>query len=285
MRILVIGANGQVGTELIQAGAEIGHDMVASQRGDLDLSAGAEVLVGLTGFDGVINAAAYTAVDTAESDQDLARAVNTDAPGAIARACAAASLPFVHYSTDYVFDGSASAPLTESDPVSPLGAYGQSKRDGELAVLESGAVSAVLRLSWVFSAHGKNFVKTMLRVGPASGSVRVVSDQIGKPTPAGAAARAGIVALEALANDSDKAGIYHFAGDAETSWAGFAEAIFEIAGLHVPVTPIPTSDYPTPAARPAYSVLDTTKITCDLGIAAPDWRVDLAEVIKQLNTD
>lgn len=285
MRILLFGPNGQVGTEIRQQAAASGVEIVPAGRDVVDLSApdGIGTVIAGAKCQGVINASAYTAVDKAETEPDLAKAVNTVAPEAMAVACAAAGVPFVHYSTDYVFDGTNSSPYRETDRVSPLGVYGRTKAAGEAAVLAAGGTTAIIRLAWVFSAHGGNFVKTMLRVGPERGGVRVVADQVGKPTPAADAARAGLKTLALLQDDPSSAGLYHFGGDDETSWAGFAEAIFEVAGLDVPVEYITTAEYPTPAARPAYSSLDTTKITQTLGIPAADWRAGLRDVIATLN--
>ncbi|PHR70208.1 sugar nucleotide-binding protein, partial [Henriciella sp.] len=191
MRILLFGPNGQVGTEIRRQAHASGLEVVPAGREAVDLSkpGAAATLISQSDCDGVINASAYTAVDKAETEAELAGAVNTDAPAAMAEACAAAGLPFVHYSTDYVFDGTSSRPYRETDPTSPLGVYGRTKADGEAAVMAAGGTAAVIRLAWVFSAHGANFVKTMLRVGPERGGVRVVADQVGKPTPATDAAR------------------------------------------------------------------------------------------------
>ena len=287
MRILVTGAGGQVGRSLVEAGAAAGHEIIAKDRAGLDLTDADALRAAIdpAAINGMINAAAYTAVDAAEDDAATAAAINADAPRIIAEACAAAGLPLVHYSTDYVFDGTGTRPYVETDPAAPLGVYGRTKREGEAAILASGANAAILRLAWVFSAHGKNFVKTMLRVGPERGGVRVVADQIGAPTPALDAARAGLAALEGLVADPSKAGVYHYAGDQPASWAGLAEAIFAEAALDVPVERIPTSAYPTPAARPAYSVLDSAKFEAAFGLPAADWRAGLAAVIATLKAE
>ncbi len=284
MRVLVFGSNGQVARELRRRGPEAGHDIIALGRDDCDLmqAGAAKVAIDKTKPDAVINASAYTAVDKAESERDTAMRLNGAAPGEMAVACAALGVPFIHFSTDYVFDGAGSRPYREDDPVAPLGAYGETKLEGERRVKEAGGVFAIVRLSWVFSAHGANFVKTMLRVGAERPSLRVVADQRGKPTPATSAAEAALVAAKALRADAGKAGVYHFAGDEETSWAGFAEAIMGAANLPTPVEHIETKDYPTPAKRPAYSVLDTRKFEQAFGMKAPSWRSELKEVVREL---
>jgi dTDP-4-dehydrorhamnose reductase len=230
----------------------------------------------------VINAAAYTAVDKAEEEEELATVVNGEAPGAMARACTDLGIPFLHISTDYVFDGQGDQPRRVDDPVAPLNAYGRSKRAGEVAVAESGARFAVLRTAWVFSANGNNFVKTMLRLSDTRDQLMVVGDQIGGPTPARAIAAALLSMAEQMQAGRRSRGIYHFAGQPATSWAAFAREIFEQAGRATEVSEIPTSDYPTPAARPLNSRLDCADIETDFGIKAPDWTQGLAEVLKDL---
>jgi len=208
--------------------------------------------------------------------------VNAEAPAEMARACAEIGIPFVHFSTDYVFDGTASRPYRESDETAPLGVYGKTKRDGEKGVAAAGGAYAILRLSWVFSAHGANFVKTMLRLSAERETLHIVADQEGKPTPAAGAAAAALVVARALAGDPMRSGVYHFAGDKATTWADFASAIFEAAGAETAVERITTADYPTPAKRPAYSVLDTEKIEKTFGLAAPSWKDGLRAVLREL---
>lgn len=283
MRILVLGASGQVGTHLVLEAKAQGYDVTASSMEELDLSTLTDsAKLDVSAYDGVINAAAFTAVDMAETEEELAQQLNAYAPGLLAEACAAADIPLVHYSTDYVFDGRASNPYTEEMLPDPINAYGRTKLAGEEAVLRSGAVAGVIRLSWVFSSYGKNFVKTMLRLGDSHGGVRVVDDQLGKPTPARAAAMAGLTALKTLADDPAKAGLYHYAGDEAVSWAVFAQAIFEAWGRNIPVTPIPTTEFPTPAPRPGYSVLSTNKFEQAFGMVPADWRAELPDIIKAL---
>lgn len=284
MRIFVFGANGQVGTELRRRGAAAGFDISGVDIAQCDLTApgAATIAIAEARADAVVNAAAYTAVDKAETEETLALRLNAGAPAEMAAAAAKAGVPFIHYSTDYVFDGAARRPYREDDPTNPLGAYGRTKRAGEISVAAAGGRYAILRTSWVFSAHGSNFVKTMLRLAAERPRLKVVADQRGRPTPAAALADAALRAAGALARDSGLAGLYHVAGDEETDWAGFAAAIVEAAGLAVPVDPITTADYPTPARRPAYSTLDTAKFEKTFGFAAPSWRAGLADVVAEL---
>lgn len=230
----------------------------------------------------VINAAAYTAVDAAETDEAQATRINADAPGAMARACAAMGIPFVSVSTDYVFDGSGSAPRGVDAPTKPLNAYGRSKLAGEQAIAAAGGVAAVLRTSWVVSAHGSNFVKTMLRLGRERDGLTIVADQIGGPTPARALAAACHRAATVLTDRPQASGIYHFAGTPDVSWAGFAREIFRQAGITCTVRDIPTSDYPTPAQRPLNSRLDCSGFTATFGLDRPDWRTGLTEILTDI---
>lgn len=282
MRILLFGANGQVGAEIRARG---GAEVVAVTRADCDLSRprDAAAIVASADCDIVVNAAAYTQVDKAESEADLARLVNAEAPLEIAKACTARGLPLIHFSTDYVFDGEGVRPYRESDPTGPIGVYGATKLAGEEAVAASGAAHAILRLSWVFSAHGANFVKTMRRIAREKGAARVVDDQRGRPTAAADAADAALLVARALFNDRGKGGVYHFAGAETTTWADFAERIFSVSRVPVSLTRIPTSAFPTPARRPKYSVLDTTKFTKTFGMAAPSWKKSLDAVIAELD--
>lgn len=287
MRALVFGANGQVGTELIRSAEVGGFDARPLTRAEVDLTDPAAIarLIAASDAGIVVNAAAYTAVDKAEDERDLAFAVNATAPGAMAEACAAGRIPLLHVSTDYVFDGSGDAPWRETDPVAPLGVYGASKLAGERAVAGAGAEAVILRTAWVFSAHGGNFVKTMLRAGQGRDEMRVVADQFGGPTPAHAIADALWTIAAALRDGRAAPGLFHFAGAPATSWADFAEAVFARTGWPaVPrVTRIATADWPTPAARPANSVLDCSAIAAAYGIAQPDWRIGLDDVICELS--
>ena len=286
--ILVTGGTGQVGTAIERENGGR-FDVVAPARAELDLGdAGAiTAMVAARDWAAVINCAAYTAVDRAESEREAAFAVNAAAPGVIARAAAARGIPLLHVSTDYVFDGTKAEPYREEDPVRPLGVYGASKEAGERAVREGNPRHIILRTAWVVSPWGANFVKTMLRLGAERSELRVVADQIGCPTGATDIARALLIMAERLIADPDApVGTYHFVNAGEASWHALAEAIFaEVAagGGAVPaVLPIPTSEYPTPAQRPMNSRLATDKIARDYGIAARDWRAMVSEVVGEL---
>lgn len=278
--LLVFGQTGQVAREL----ARLAPDARYLGRGEADLSDAAACARALIDArpDAVINAAAYTAVDRAESEPDLARAINSEAPAAMARAAADLGIPFVHISTDYVFDGSGTAPWAETDATGPLGVYGATKLAGEAGVAAAGGQWAILRTSWVFSAHGANFVKTMMRLGAERDALNVVADQHGGPTPAADIARACLIMVGAMAADPVKGGIYHFAGAPDTTWAGFARDIMAQAGLACRIGDIATADYPTPARRPGNSCLDCTAIARDFGITRPDWRASLQTVVTEL---
>lgn len=281
MTILVFGKTGQVALELARIAPEA--RFVGRDEADLTDPAACAAQILAIRPAAVINAAAYTAVDRAESDAGTARLVNAAAPGAMARACADLGIPFLHVSTDYVFDGSGEAPRAEDAPTGPLGVYGQTKLDGERAIAAAGGQWAVMRTSWVFSAHGANFVKTMRSLGAERDRLTVVADQVGGPTPAADIAAALLVMAQAMIADPAKGGTYHFAGAPDVSWAGFAREIFARSGLSVEVGDIPTSAYPTPARRPLNSRLDCAAISRDFGIARPDWRKGLDRVIQELS--
>lgn len=279
MTLLVFGKTGQVARE-IRARA----DVVALGRDEADLSdpAACAAVIRARKPAAVINAAAYTAVDDAEVDVDLAKTINGETPGAMACECAALGIPFVHISTDYVFDGSGSAAFPAEHPTNPLGAYGQSKWIGERAVQAAGGTYAILRTSWVVSAHGKNFVKTMLDLGKGRDSMSIVADQVGGPTCAADIAAACLDIAAQLMTAPEKSGVYHFSGAPDTSWADFAREIFAQAGMPVVVLDIPTTDFPTPAARPLNSRLDNSRTEAVFGIPRPDWRVGLLTILKDL---
>lgn len=283
MTILVFGKTGQVAREL-QALAPVMAPMIALGREVADLATSGACATAIEHFvpTAVINAAAYTAVDRAEDEEELATQINGTAPAEMARACAARDIPFVHLSTDYVFDGSGEAPWRPDDPVAPISAYGRSKLAGERGVAAVGGRYAILRTSWVFSAHGQNFVKTMLRLGAERDQLRVVADQIGGPTPAASISQACLTIADQLAKDAAKAGIYHFAGAPDTSWADFARAIFAQAGLACNVADIDTADYPTPARRPSNSRLDCSEAEAAFGIGRPNWQIGLGAVLQEL---
>ncbi len=287
MRALVFGETGQVARELARTAPARGIEAVLLGRSAADLTdpEACARAVRDAEADIVINAAAYTAVDKAEDETELAFTVNGDAPGAMAEAAAAKGVPFLHISTDYVFDGAAGPAWREEDPVWPLGAYGASKLAGERAVAAAGADHVVLRTAWVFSSHGSNFVKTMLRVGRGKPEMRVVGDQHGGPTAARDIAGALWTIAEAWDGGRGVPGIFHYAGAPATTWAGFAEAIFARSGWdETPaVTAIATADWPTRAVRPPNSVLDCGRIAEAYGIAQPDWRTALDAVVEELS--
>ena len=280
MTILVFGKTGQVATELQRLG-----DVLALGRDEADLSRPEECAAAIRriGPKAVINAAAYTGVDKAEVEAGLATTINGAAPGAMAEAAAELGVPFLHISSDYVFNGTGDRPWMPEDVPGPLGAYGRSKLAGETAIHAAGGQWAVLRTSWVFSAHGANFVKTMLRLGAERDNLRVVSDQIGGPTAASDIAAALLAMAGQMQADRTKGGTYHFSGAPDVSWADFATEIFAQAGLAVEVTPIPAGEYPTPAQRPANSRLDCTSLEQEFGIKRPEWKASLAAVLADLD--
>ena len=280
MRIAVFGKDGQVATELGRRG---GADLRLIGRDEADFTDAVALGAFARGLDAdaFINAAAYTAVDRAEDEEPLVLRVNGEAPGVLAEVAASRGIPLVHISTDYVFDGHGTAPFAPDAPTVPLGAYGRSKLDGETRVRVAGGPHAILRTSWVFSAHGTNFVKTMLRLAETRDTLSVVADQVGGPTPAAAIADACLRLARRLA-DGAPSGTYHFAGAPDVSWADFARAIFAEAGREVTVRDIATEDYPTAARRPANSRLDCTSLARDHGIERPDWRAGLHDVLTEL---
>jgi dTDP-4-dehydrorhamnose reductase len=280
MRVLVFGQTGQVARELARR-CPPGVTARFLGRAEADLTDPAACAAAIAACDVVINAAAWTAVDKAETDEAAATVVNGDAPAAMARACAALGLPFLHISTDYVFDGAGDQPFAVTHPVTPLGAYGRSKLAGERGVLAAGGKALILRTSWVVSAHGTNFVKTMLRLGAERDSLTVVADQIGGPTPAAAIADALYGAARAMAAGA-RGGVHHFAGRPDTSWANFAREIMAQAGLACQITDIPSSAYPTPAKRPLNSRLDCSAFETAFGVPRPDWRAGLTDILQEL---
>ncbi len=286
--ILVFGQNGQVARELAGLGATERRPMRFAGRETLDLTnhAAIEGLIAATAPSAVINAAAYTAVDRAETEVDAAMALNRDAPAAMARACAARGLPFVHFSTDYVFAGDLERPYVETDPTGPTGVYGASKLAGEQAVADAGGAAATLRTSWVYSAHGANFVKTMLRLAADREELGVVGDQLGRPTWARDCAQAALLMADGLAADPALAGIYHLCGAGDASWADLAAAVFDQSarqgGPTARVRAITTADYPTPAKRPANSRLDCGKIETALPWRCRPWRDSLAACMTEM---
>ena len=277
--ILVFGKTGQVATELQRLGG-----VTALGREDVDLSAPSACAAAIREHSpkAVINAAAYTAVDRAEDEEHLATVINGNATTAMAKACAELGIPLVHISTDYVFDGTGNTPYRPEDTPEPQNAYGRSKLAGEMGVRESGAVYAILRTSWVVSAHGVNFVKTMLQLSETHNVLNVVADQIGAPTPARDIAAACSQIVNQLIQEPSKAGIYHFSGAPDVSWADFATEIFAQLGRTMIVTPIPTVEYPTPAKRPLNSRMDCSSVEQVFGIKRPNWQNGLKEILADL---
>ena len=277
--ILVFGKTGQVATELQRLSG-----VIALGRNNVDLSdpAACAAAVRKHAPKAVINAAAYTAVDKAEDEEQLATIINGDAPTAMAAACAALGIPLVHISTDYVFNGTGDAPYCPDDRAEPQNAYGRSKLAGEIGICESGAMHAILRTSWVVSSHGTNFVKTMLGLSKTRDLINVVADQVGGPTPARDIAVACVEIAEQLIQEPSKSGIYHFSGAPNVSWAEFAKEIFVEAGRLVNITPISTAEYPTPAKRPLNSRMDCRSTERAFGVTRPDWQNGLKEILKDL---
>jgi dTDP-4-dehydrorhamnose reductase len=283
--VLVTGAAGQVGRALV-ACAPAGIEVVARGRDRLDVGSATALDAALDAarFDAVINAAAYTAVDRAESEVEAAYAANATAVDLLAGRCAARRIRLIHISTDYVFDGEASRPYRTDDPTNPISVYGASKRKGELAILERGALDAlIVRSSWIYHSSGRNFVRTMLRLFGERGGADVVDDQFGSPTSALSLAR-----MLWRACTSPMRGVAHFTDDGVASWYELAVACAEegrslgLVGVGVTVRPIPSSSYPTPVRRPKYSVLDKGSVCADLGIELTPWRTALREVLGEI---
>ncbi|WP_275786198.1 dTDP-4-dehydrorhamnose reductase [Pararhizobium gei] len=290
-KILVTGREGQVARSLL-ARAENHPDIeiVILGRPEIDLGEPDTIVSPLKAIrpDLIVSAAAYTAVDQAESEEDLARRVNGDAPGVLAQAAAELGIPILQISTDYVFDGSKTGAYVEDDPVSPLGAYGRSKLAGELAVAAATDNHVILRTAWVYSPYGKNFLKTMLRLGADRDLIKVVADQYGTPTSAHDIADAVLTVAGNVLQSGDPAlrGTFHLTNAGRASWAEFAEAIFETSkiqgGPFCNVEHIPSSAYPTPAQRPANSQLDCSKLADKHGVSMPNWREAVKPVVKQV---
>lgn len=277
--ILVFGKTGQVATELQRLSG-----VMALGRDDVDLSAPEACAAAIREYSpkSVINAAAYTAVDRAEDEEHLATVINGDAPTVMAKACASLGIPLVHISTDYVFNGRSNTPFRPEDATEPQNAYGRSKLAGETGIRESGVVHAILRTSWVVSAHGTNFVKTMLRLSETQETLSVVADQIGGPTPARDIATASLQIANQLIQESSKSGTYHFSGLPDVSWAEFAKEIFVQAERFVAITPIQTADYSTPAKRPLNSRMNCNATEQVFDVPRPNWQDGLKEILKDL---
>lgn len=288
MRILLTGAGGQVGTELAPLLRELG-EVVAVDRPECDLASPGDVraLVANTRPSVVINSAAFTAVNEAETHGDLARAINGTAAGVLAEEARKLGAMFVHYSTDYVFNGEKQGPYVETDEPAPLNVYGSSKLEGERAVTEAGGRFLVLRTSWVYGPHGSNFLLTIRRLAMEREELKIVSDQIGAPTSSGQIARATARLVRQYAGvkaDKFPAGLYHMTASGSTSWFGFAQAITDAMPTRrlQRLLPVPTTEYPTPARRPMNSVLDNTKFEQTFGFLLSDWKTSTAAVIREI---
>ena len=287
-KILVTGANGQLGWELGQLAASYpAFEFIFFDRTQLDLSHPDtfEEIIKRISPDCIINTAAYTAVDKSEIEKELAYTVNATAVQTLASISKNLSIPFITYSTDYVFDGEAISPYLPTTKVDPVNYYGSTKAAGEALAIEANEQTIVIRTSWVFSAHGNNFVKTMLRLMKERESLNIVADQKGRPTCAKDLAIATMKMIEAMNVGNTMSGVYHYANTGETTWFDFAAKIKAIAGLTCALNPIETKDFPTPAKRPAYSVLDTSKIEEALSLSIPHWEDALASCIKEINAN
>jgi dTDP-4-dehydrorhamnose reductase len=292
LRVLLTGKTGQVGFELQHSLAAIG-EVVAFDRAELDLSSIDAIRARMREVRPqiIVNAAAYTAVDKAESEPELATRINGVAPGIMAEEAKRLGAVLVHYSTDYVFDGTKKEPYVEDDPPNPVSSYGRSKLAGEQAIALSGATHLIFRTSWVYAARGQNFVRTMLRLGQERRELRIVDDQVGAPTWARFIAEATAQVLRQLGDGhkvvGDRAGIYNLTATGAVSWCGFASAIFAEANAQLGMTPpklipITTAEYPRPARRPANSRLDTSKLTRIFGLTPPDWKTMLSACMRDM---
>ncbi len=292
-KILLLGANGQVGWELQRTLAAVGMVIAASLEGEdgprVDLADPRSLSLLLQDCvpDAVVNAAAYTAVDRAEHECELAQRINAEAPGMLGALLKDRGVPIIHYSTDFVFAGDSERPYREEDRPGPLSVYGETKLGGEHALMASGANAVIFRTSWVYGVRGSNFLLTMLRLFREKDELRVVDDQVGAPTWSRMLAEATAQVLHRiLCGDLDAQrvkGLYHVTGGGQTSWYGFASAILEMSGLTCNLLPIPSSDYRSPARRPAYSVLDNAKLRDTFGLALPDWESSLRQCLEDLH--
>ncbi len=286
MKVVLFGRTGQLGLSL-SAILGAGMEVRAYGRDELDLSDRARLRETLLRQEPrvIINAAAYTAVDQAESDAAMVKRINSEAPAIMAHVARELGALLIHYSTDYVFDGTAREPYTEDSPTAPLGVYGRSKLAGEDEVRAAGGPHLILRTAWLYSNHGRNFLKTMLRLAGERDELRVVDDQIGSPTYARLVAEASVQMLAVMIDGesfrTERSGVYHMTCQGAVSWRGFAQSIIEMSGHagRVRVTPISTAQYPTPARRPAYSVLSCDKLARSFGIWLPHWEVALGQCL------
>ncbi|GAB5467597.1 MAG: dTDP-4-dehydrorhamnose reductase [Rhodospirillales bacterium] len=288
MKILLFGRSGQVAREIQRlAGPELEIQALGRDAADLTDPQACARQIAESRCEAVINAAAYTAVDRAEEEEALATRINGEAPGAMAQACAGRDLPFLHISTDYVFDGESARAWREDDPTAPLNAYGRSKLAGERAVAAAGGQHVILRTAWVYAAEGSNFPRTMLRVGAQRDRLSVVGDQRGAPTPAADIAASLLRIACAYRDGQGESGIFHYCGKPATTWYGFAKTIFEQAPwIETPeLVAIRSSAWPTPAKRPGNSVLDCSKIARAYGITQPDWRDGLPALLTAIKEE
>ena len=288
MKVLITGSNGQLGSEIKELASEFENlECIFKDLPELDIcdTDALNRFIIDQHINAVINCAGYTAVDKAEKEEPIAQKVNSEGVLNLVNALKKVDGKLIHISTDYVFDGNHSQPYKESDPVSPVGVYGETKRAGELAVLNSSIDAIVIRTSWLYSGYGNNFVKTMLRLGNKNKSILVVSDQKGTPTYAKDLAKTCLDILNdaSLTNLSKLGSLYHYSDEGVTSWYNFATAIMEIGNIDCKVIPIETKDFPTQARRPQYSVLDKSKIKSDFKVTIPHWRDSLANCIKKIN--
>jgi dTDP-4-dehydrorhamnose reductase len=274
--ILVLGSNGQLGFELKRL---LANDAIYLDRNDCDLSKKTDLqgIFDKYKFSTLINAAAYTQVDKAEDEQDLAFEINAVAPGYLAELCKEHGVKFIHFSTDYVFDGLSKTPYLEENSIAPINYYGHTKAEGEKRILSVNPCSLIVRTSWVYSIHGNNFVNTMMKLGNSKEELKVVNDQFGSPTWAHELAKTTIVAIE-----KDLRGIYHYSQEGQCSWYEFAVEIKKLSGFTAKVTPIPSREYPTRAKRPNYSLLSKDKIKKDLELEIPEWKESLNKMIKEV---
>ncbi|XOV67089.1 MAG: dTDP-4-dehydrorhamnose reductase [Fluviicola sp.] len=282
MRILVTGCNGQVGSELQELAKTSEHFFlfVDSKKGDITNKKCLQDLVSSNNINAIINCAAYTAVDKAESEQESAFLVNAKGVQNLAEVSSELKCKLIHYSTDYVFPGNGTSPYTLTDPVAPLGVYGASKLAGEKAIMDSTVEALIIRTSWVYSTFGNNFVKTMIRLGKERESLNVVNDQRGCPTYAKDLAE---ISLQLLDEEwSLKKRIYHFSNAGDITWFDFAKEIMTLAGITCEIHAVPSSEFPTPAKRPSYSVMDSSALKIDFGIVPRNWKAALKECIGQL---
>ncbi len=282
MNILVTGRDGQLGSELQELAKSSDHQFVfvGSKDGDITNKELIQKLVSDNSINAIINCAAYTAVDKAESEKELAFKINGEGVQNLVDVCAASDAKLIHISTDYVFPGNGESPYKTNDPVAPLGVYGASKLAGEEAILGSDVEGVIIRTSWVYSTFGHNFVKTMMRLGKERDSLNVVNDQRGCPTYAKDLAEVCLQLVDQDLKANQK--VYHFSNSGEITWFDFASEIMKMTGSSCQVNPIPSSEFPTPAKRPSHSVLDTSDLKNDFGIAPRNWKLALEECISQL---